>query len=271
MRILLLCCLMLLALGTSALIVFGLVSERQEAILLAVLPLILFIPLLWVYLWTTASTALRSRHQGMANAARQLGCSYSETASPSLHSAVAGFALIESDTHISDEIIGERDGVTIRVFTCLRIDSSGNRPRHHYYTVALLPDELQEIPSFSLAPENMWERLQQAAGDEDLDFEGSQDAEAFSRHYSLRSHANLNGPEIRRFFDREVLAYFANRRCICLQVVGQSLMVWHRPSFGKELVRGCRSVQTNVTADANEVVQQALEILEVFRKRNDRR
>jgi hypothetical protein len=112
---------------------------------------------------------------------------------------------------------GERD---VKLFD-YRYTTGGGKSSHTWnQTVALFPQGGEGLPDFLLAPENIFHKIGQVFGYQDIDFDSSPD---FSSHYLLR------GPDemaIRSAFGADALAYFGQERGWHVEVAGGNVGIY---------------------------------------------
>ena len=112
---------------------------------------------------------------------------------------------------------GDRD---VKLFDYRYTTGSGKNSHTWSQTVAMFPQGATGLPDFLLAPENIFHKIGQAFGYQDIDFDSSPD---FSSHYLLR------GPDemaIRSAFGAEALAYFGQERGWHVEVAGGNVGVY---------------------------------------------
>lgn len=85
-------------------------------------------------------------------------------------------------------------------------EGGGKNSHTHHQTVALFPEGATGLPDFSLSPENVFHKLGQAFGYQDIDFETSPD---FSARYLLRGEDEA---AIRKAFTADTLAFFSQEQ-----------------------------------------------------------
>ncbi len=102
-----------------------------------------------------------------------------------------------------------------------RYTTGGGKNSHTFaQTVALFPQGGQGLPAFLLAPENIFHKIGQVFGYQDIDFDSSPE---FSSHYLLR------GPDemaIRSAFGAAALGYFAQQPGWHVESVGGTVCVY---------------------------------------------
>ena len=96
----------------------------------------------------------------------------------------------------------------------------GKDSRTWSQTVALFPQRAQGLPAVLLAPENIFHKIGQVFGNQDIDFDSSPE---FSSHYLLRGADEM---AIRSAFGAAALGYFAQQRGWHVEVAGGNLGVY---------------------------------------------
>ena len=94
----------------------------------------------------------------------------------------------------------------VRIFDYQYTTGGGKNSHTWKQTVALFPRAGERLPELLLAPENLFHKIGQVFGYQDIDFDTSPD---FSSHYLLR------GPDemaIRTAFSADALSFFAQQR-----------------------------------------------------------
>jgi hypothetical protein len=112
---------------------------------------------------------------------------------------------------------GERD---VKLFDYRYITGGGKDSHTWNQTVALFPQGGGGLPDFLLAPENIFHKIGQVFGYQDIDFDSSPD---FSSHYLLR------GPDemaIRSAFGADALSYFGQERGWHVEVAGGNVGIY---------------------------------------------
>lgn len=106
---------------------------------------------------------------------------------------------------IKHAMAGEVAGQNVTVMEYRYVIGSGKNQTSYNQTVVLLPEGGSGLPDFELAPENVFHKLGQVFGYQDIDFAEN---EKFSSQYLLRGDDEA---AIRRVFNGAVLAFLAGR------------------------------------------------------------
>jgi len=112
------------------------------------------------------------------------------------------------------------DGTAVTIFDYRYIVGHGRRKHTYRQSVLLFESQRLDLPTFALRPEGLGQKLAGALGQQDIDFEDRPD---FSAAYVLQ------GPDeaqIRALFASEKLAFFAQRRGLCVEGQGQRLLYY---------------------------------------------
>jgi hypothetical protein len=97
---------------------------------------------------------------------------------------------------------------------------SGKNSHTYSQTVALYPNGAAGLPDFALAPENVFHKIGQVFGYQDIDFEQSPE---FSAHYLLRGDDEM---AIRTAFSTDAIAFFAQHHSWHVEVRGGHIAVY---------------------------------------------
>lgn len=257
MRRLLFWVILLLVFLVGGIVIGANVWGKPEAMLIAIVPALPILPLLFVYLLLAAYSANKERSQGMMDAAERLGFLYTADPSDSLLQETADFHLIAGRTQLSNEIRGEQDGVPAAVFTCRVRYGDQN---YRYAAAAMLPLHTMHVPDFILTPKTVVDRLRGAVGGQAIEFSGSQQSEAFTRQYALRLRGDSSKDDLHAFFSESRMRSLATYGDLSIEVVRGSLLVWHEIGFREELQQSFRSMRVNVADEAVTVLRRAMEI-----------
>lgn len=167
--------------------------------------------------------AQKQRLAELRQVAQAMGFTFEEEGSSRIADLTGGFPLcgigrsrrwrntMTGKTADREAIIGEYSYVT----------GSGKSQHHSQQTVAVFPAGARGLPEFTLAPENFFHRIGQVFGYQDIDFDSS---EEFSKHYLLRG---ADEAAIRRAFNIDVIAWFAQNGGWSVQTAGGHLAIFH--------------------------------------------
>ena len=161
--------------------------------------------------------------------------------------ATAPFADFELFTRghshaVSNVMRGQIGGQNVLIFDYRYTTGSGKNRSSHSQTVVGIVGGGGKLPDFTLSPESFLDRILEAFGYQDLDFD--EDPE-FSKCFLLRGK---DVERIREVFGPEVREHLLNHRGISVEKRGDSMIVyrWNRlcapkllPEFAAEAVRLC--------------------------------
>ena len=154
-----------------------------------------------VALIVRASRAEKKRTEAMAYASQTIGLVFEPEGDLELLRATADFPLFHHGTgrKVRNLARGRVQDAEISLFDYQYTVSSGEHAQTIRQTVALFP--ARGLPDFVLAPENVFHRIGQLFGYQDIDFEQSPE---FSSHYLLRG---ADETAIRAAFGADRLAF----------------------------------------------------------------
>jgi len=121
---------------------------------------------------------------------------------------------------------GKADGAAVSVFD-YRYTTGGGKSSHTWVQTVAVFSGVGGLPEFMLAPEHWWDKVGQALGLKDLDFEASPE---FSRNYQLK------GPDesrIRAAFGADALGFFAQTPGWSVEVKGDAIASYRHSSRPK--------------------------------------
>ncbi len=163
--------------------------------------------------------AERARSEAMQQAGLTLGFTFERTADVELLKASADLPVFnQGHTRRAYNVLSGGDR---RMIFDYRYTTGGGKESHTWnQTMALFPGGGRSLPDFVLAPENVFHKIGQAFGYQDIDFESNP---AFSSRYLLR------GPDeaaIRAAFGPEALAVFESQPGWTVQVNAGNVAVY---------------------------------------------
>ncbi len=165
----------------------------------------------------------RRRAKQLRAIAEQLGYQFAEQEA-GLVDSLSGFALFsQARAHArtaANLLRTEADGAAAALFDYSYMVGQGKNQSIRNQSVLLFESERLNLPAFALRPEGLGQKLQGALGQQDIDFE---------EHPGFSSAYVLQGPDeaqIRALFDSEKLAFFAQRRGLCVEGDGRKLLYY---------------------------------------------
>lgn len=170
-------------------------------------------------MWSRA--AGRKRTETLAYASQALGLAFEPVGDLGLLTAAADFPLFGQghSRSVRNVMTGRLEDVEVRLFDYRYTTGSGQHSHTHVQTVAVMP-AASPLPDFVLAPENVFHRIGQLFGYQDIDFEAHPE---FSSHYLLRGR---DEDAIRAAFDPNRLAFLGGTRGWTIQSRNGQLAVF---------------------------------------------
>ncbi|NQT26347.1 hypothetical protein HQ585_13410 [candidate division KSB1 bacterium] len=112
------------------------------------------------------------------------------------------------------------DGVKTAIYDYQYTTGGGQNSHTAIQTVFQFQSERLRLPAFILRPENVFHKIGQSFGYQDIDFEAFPE---FSKHYLLRGK---DEPMIRKLFNQEVITRFESEKGIIIEAGGQILICY---------------------------------------------
>lgn len=155
----------------------------------------------------------QARREALEKFAADLSLDFHPMGHETLASRINAFKLFNSGhgRHMSNVILGETELVNVAIFDYRYTTGSGKHQHTHRQTVVAMESPELEIPSFTLRPEMLFDWFGSIMGFQDIDFD---DHPQFSKMFVLKGD---NEEAIRRFFDSELLDFFASRKGIAFE------------------------------------------------------
>ncbi|MBI2478872.1 MAG: hypothetical protein HYV60_09625 [Planctomycetia bacterium] len=184
--------------------------------------------LLGVIVW--AMRAEKKRVAAMREFAEGLGLEFFDSGHDELFTRLARFQLFNSGRSriIKNVILGQTDIASIAIFDYRYITGSGKSQATHAQTVVAMESESLHLPSFTMRPENLLDRVGSALGFQDIDFDQHPQ---FSKMFVLKG---ADEGAIREFFDTKILDFFAGRPGICFEGANEMFIYYrtgkHQPA-----------------------------------------
>ena len=168
----------------------------------------------------------RQRREQLGASAEALGLEFVPKPDPSFLQRLSVFQLFGKgrSRKITNMVVGKTDDIDISVFDYQFTTGSGQHSRTCRLTIALLESPRFAVPSFSLRPENVFDKVGSVLGFQDIDFES---------HPKFSSQHLLKGEDeqrIREFFNDAILSLLEQKPKICVEAVAGKLVAWHSGS-----------------------------------------
>jgi hypothetical protein len=98
------------------------------------------------------------------------------------------------------------DNVKMTLFDYAYTTGGGENSKRYSQTIVTLEHDSLSLPKFTLSPKRLFDKIGAALGFQDIDFDEHPE---FSKSFVLKGE---DEPAIRKFFDREKLEFFAQRK-----------------------------------------------------------
>jgi hypothetical protein len=166
----------------------------------------------------------RKRTLLLAQQAQEMGLTFTPDQALGLQQELGDFGLFKSghSRKVKNVISGETDEVRLVLFDYQYTTGSGKQSHTHKQTVALIDSPRLALPSFSLRPETMFDRIGGLLGFKDIDFDTHPE---FSRRFVLKSPQE---EAVRKTFNPNVLRFMETQSAISIEGQGTRL-VYYRP------------------------------------------
>ncbi len=182
-----------------------------------------------VSLWASF-VADKRRNGELQTVAQTMGFGYSERCSDADLAGMGGVSHLFNSGHrrIGKRLLTGRVGDrACRILDYQYTTGSGKSAHVHRQTVLILDTAGAALPDFTLAPENVFHRLAEIFGYQDIDFDAFPD---FSKHYLLRGKDEA---AIRKAFTSEILTLLGGTTGWSIESAAGQLMVFREGNFAQ--------------------------------------
>lgn len=182
----------------------------------------LFFFILVISIWIFTYFYEKNRREILEYIATHLGFSFSKIGREHTQSQHANFELFSQGRRkkIINEMWGTHDDNQISIFGYRYTVGSGKSSTTFNQTVISIKCDKFCTPHFELKPENIFHKIGQVFGSEDIDFDAFPD---FSKKYLLKGK---NEVKIRELFTSEVISFFEWNLGLCVEAQGNILIVY---------------------------------------------
>jgi len=175
---------------------------------------LIFVGLIALFSWTAAA----HRKAQIREVAAALGLTYQEQGD--YQNTLSNFDLfnVGKRRRIRNVIHGETARETVGIFDYLYVTGGGKNSNHHSQTVVVIQSPELNLPSFTLCPEHLFNKIASFFGYTDINFESHPE---FSRRFLLRG---ADEEAVRKQFTPALLSYFENRTGVTVEGGGNTLL-----------------------------------------------
>jgi hypothetical protein len=175
----------------------------------------------------------RLRREHLQAAAETMGLGFVPQADDAFWNRVAPFKLFNRgrDRKILNIVQGETDEFELTIFDYHYTTGGGEHQQRHRRVVTLMESNELRIPSFTMRPESMFDRLGSVLGMQDIDFSTHP---TFSKMYLLKGEDEQG---IREFFDDSILSLMERKEKLCIEAVPGKMIAYssNRPPSPDQL------------------------------------
>lgn len=179
----------------------------------------------------------KKRTEGLQQVAEEMGLEFRKEGDAQLQNGLARFQLFNQGRarKLRNLVVGDAGDISISIFDYQYTTGSGKHQHTSAQTVVCLASPLLDIPSFTLRPESMFDKIGGALGlQKDIDFD---EFPNFSRIYLLKSD---NETAVRELFHRELVASLEKNKRISIEATSGNVIIYNarqrkKPEQLKEL------------------------------------
>jgi hypothetical protein len=164
----------------------------------------------------------KKRTQKLKEIAEDMGLAFVPAGDPHLLTRFSDFKLfnIGRSRKMTNLIQGDSGEVKLAIFEYRYTTGSGKNSKSYLQSVVSLHSTDLVCPDFTIRPENFLDRIGSALGFQDIDFD---DHEEFSSKFVLQGS---DEQQLRQYFNRETLDFFAERPDICVEAQSGTLFYY---------------------------------------------
>lgn len=170
----------------------------------------------------------KKRREAFAQSAEQMGLIFDPDGSQEFQAQLNKFQLFNTgrSRKMSNLIRGDSGDVKLSIFDYQYTTGSGKNTHTTKLTVSAIESDRLACPSFSLRPENFFDRIGGMLGFQDIDFESHP---KFSKLFVLKGS---DSEAVRRFFKPALIEYFETVPGIVVEA-SPGIMFFHRSKLQK--------------------------------------
>ncbi len=211
---------------------------------------LIMLPVVAIGIVAVIRHALRvGRGEALQKAAAGMKFTFQPKADPRLVDRLEHFHLFSQGRRkkITNVLQGRAGDVDVSVFDYRYVTGGGQHSRRWHQTVILFESDEMRLPNFTLRPENLFHKIGQVFGYQDIDFEAHPE---FSKRYLLRAE---NESYVRRIFSTDVLSFYESDQKLSTEAAGRQLVHY----------RAAKRVPPDEIA---EFIKQGVRVLTLFRR-----
>lgn len=166
----------------------------------------------------------KERTRKLHEVSKQMGLGFHPEGDPLLIDQLSEFHLFSQGDakKIKNMLHGRMQQTEVAIFGYQYTIGSGKNSRTAKQTVVYVRDVSLDLPHFAMRPENVYHKIGQVFGYQDIDFESHP---AFSKHYLLRADDEAG---TRRVFNGQVLSFFEQNKGDSVEG-GDDQLIFYRP------------------------------------------
>jgi hypothetical protein len=175
-----------------------------------------------VTIWLTARRYEKNRTAELQTVADEMGILFTPHGDPSLQQSLRALPLFNQGRgrKIKNLMRGTTEELDLAIFGYQFTTGHGKHQTTHTQTVVSFQSPQLSLPDFTLSPENLFHKIGQKMGYQDIDFESHP---KFSADYLLRGS---NESRIRELMRPEILDYLESQQKLCVQASANRLIVF---------------------------------------------
>jgi hypothetical protein len=172
--------------------------------------------------WMVSRYRRKKRAEALVRVAEELGLDYTAQATEDIVAGFGPFQLFSRGRakKVFNLMQGASGDRGLAIFDYQFVTGSGKSTKTWRYTVLCIQFDGQAAPTFSLRPENFGDKIISWFRSSDIDFDTHP---TFSKRYLLRGDDEA---AVRALFTPPVLEYFEDRKALCAEAMGQTLLVY---------------------------------------------
>lgn len=164
----------------------------------------------------------RVRTEALAAAASEMGMTFYPKGDREVEKPLLSLRLFCRGRHrkFSNMMVGSSGEIRTAVFGYRYDTGSGKNQTSHVQTVFSFESSQLDLPQFQLSPENIFQKIGQLMGYQDIDFP---DAPEFSKRFVLRG---ADESAVRQVFSMDVIRFFESMRGVSVEADGNRLIFY---------------------------------------------